>query len=132
SLRNQGNEKPSPSLTTKPAELAGCLTCLRTGSERIRRRPRQLATTGDSPASVRPRRKGGDEVTAAIFRLDFRGRHRAVSRRHRGGGGPVLAFLQGLAGLFSTAGLRAAGDDPGARQRWRAGRRIRPRAPALS
>ena len=44
---------------------------------------------------------------------------------------PALAFLQGPAGLFAVAGLRAAGDDPRACRRRLAGRRIRHPAPAL-
>ena len=72
------------------------------------------------------------KLSAAVLRLDLRGRHRAVPGRRRGRGRPVLAFLQGPAGLFAAAGLRAAGDDPRARHRRRAGRRVRPRAAALS
>ena len=44
---------------------------------------------------------------------------------------PALAFLQGPARLFAIAGLRAAGDDPRARRRRLAGRRIRHAAPPL-
>ncbi len=47
------------------------------------------------------------------------------------GGRPAVALLQGPAGLFTAAGLRAAGDDARARVRRLAARRIRQRAPAL-
>ena len=114
------------SLTIKRRELA-LLTCYGLVGRISRTRAGRVSSgaIGDSPAALRPRRKGGNEASAAILRLDLRGRHRAVPRRHRRGGRPVLAFLQGLAGLFAAAGLRAAGDDAGARDRRLAGRRIR-------
>ncbi len=74
----------------------------------------------------------GDEAAAALLRLPVRGRDDRVPGRRRRRGRPDLAFLQGPAGLFAAAGLRAAGDDARARRRRRAARRIRPRAPALS
>ena len=55
----------------------------------------------------------------------------AVSGRGRRQRRHALAFLQGPAGLFAASRLRAAGDDPGARRRRLAGRRIRHPAPAL-
>ena len=93
--------------------------------------PYHPATMGDSLAE-RAGRKGGNETSASFLRLDFRGRHRAVPRRHRGRGRPVLAFLQGPAGLLAAAGLRAAGDDARARHRRRAGRRVCARTASLS
>src|SRR5947207_927696 len=94
--------------------------------------PYHPVTMGDSPAAERARRKGGNEASASILRLDLRGRNRAVPGRDRGRGRPVLAFLEGPAGLFPTTGLRAAGDDARARLRWRAGGRVRARAAPLS
>ena len=72
-----------------------------------------------------------NETAAALLRLPVRGRDDRVPGRRRRRRRPALAFLQGPAGLFAAAGLRAAGDDPRARRRRLAGRRIRHPAPAL-
>ena len=73
----------------------------------------------------------GNETAAALLRLPVRGRDDRVPGRRRRRGRPAVAFLQGPAGLFAAAGLRAAGDDARARRRRLAGRRIRQPAPAL-
>src|ERR1043166_9820300 len=85
---------------------------------------------GDSPLAERSRRRAY-EASAALLRLDLRGRDGRVPRRRRRRGRPVLAFLQGLARLFAAPGLRAAGDAARARERRFAARRICARAPAL-
>src|SRR5262245_18304916 len=89
------------------------------------------AAMGDSSAES-PRRMGCNEASAPVLWLDIRGRNRAVPRRNRRGGRHVLAFLQGLAGLFAVTGLRTAGNDAGARHGRLAGGGVRPRAAALS
>ena len=92
---------------------------------------------GTARIGARPRpggRAGWDirnETAAALLRLPVRGRNDRVPGRRRRGRRPALAFLQGPAGLFAVAGLRAAGDDARARRRRLAGRRIRHPAPAL-
>ena len=75
--------------------------------------------------------KAAYEAHSAVPRLPVRGRHHRVRGGRRRDRRPAVAFLQGPAGLFAAAGLRAAGDDPRARGRRLTGRRIRPRAAAL-
>ena len=72
-----------------------------------------------------------NEALAAVPRLSVRGGHHPVHGRRGRRRRPDVAFLQGPAGLFAAAGLRAAGDDARARGRRLAGRRICQRAPAL-
>ena len=64
------------------------------------------------------------KLAAAVLRLPVRGRNHRVPGRRRRRRRPDLAFLQGPAGLFAAAGLRAAGDDARPRGRRLAGRRI--------
>ncbi len=100
-----------------------------------RRDPR---TSVNGEAGAETRRAIGDDIGVAVklllrfLGLSVRGGHDPVHRRRRRGRRPAVAFLQGSAGLFAAAGLRAAGDDARACRRRLAARRICQGAPALS
>src|SRR5580700_6467239 len=105
------------SLTIKPGDelhVHAYDDCLRGWPPQMRPPGWETGTAGVS------RTAGGlsvDETDVSIFRLPVRAGSAGL---HRVGGSdfrPVVPFFQGLAGLFPAPGLRAAGDDPGARRR---------------
>ena len=71
-------------------------------------------------------------LAGAVHGFLVRRRNRRVPGWRRRSRRRNLAFLQGLAGLLSAAGLRAAGDDAHPRHRRRAARRVLQGAPPLS
>ena len=73
----------------------------------------------------------GHEIAVALLGLAVRGGTIVFLVGVDGDGRAAVAFLQGTAGLFPAAGLRAGGDDARARLRRLAACRICQRAPAL-